>query len=121
MAKSIGAFESVFDGFMTSDSFFSDQVKTITFTISTGGSVNPATGETTGSTPEEYSTDGFRRIVKEKEFSDIKAGDMAFTCKQADLGRKPQLGDKPVIDGVTYTVIEVNDLGQVAWGIQIRG
>lgn len=122
MDKSIETFEAVFDGFLNpATSFFSDQKKTITFAIESGGTVDPITGNATGAIQTNYIAEGFRAGVQEKEFNDVKAGDLKFTCKQSDLGYKPQINDKPSIDGVVYTVIEVKDLGQVSWATQLRG
>lgn len=121
MAKSIETFEAVFDGFLNPDtSFFSDQVKVITFSIETGGTPNPITGETSDSTTTFYSAEGFRRDVADKEFKQVDVGDMVFTCKQSDLNYKPTVNDKCVIDSITYTVIETKDLGQVSYALQIR-
>jgi hypothetical protein len=121
VAKSISTFESVFDGFKADTSFFSDQVKTITIQIKTAGTYNPITGETSGGTDTFYTAEGFRRDVKDKEFKDVQVGDMVFTCKQSDLGYKPKVNDKATIDTTVYTVVEVSDLGQVSYGIQLRG
>lgn len=122
MAKSIATFEAVFDGFLdVNTSFFSDQKKTITYSIESGGTVDPVTGAPSGATTTFYAAEGFRSGVQEKEFNDVKAGDLKFTCKQTDLNYTPQINDKPSVDGVVYTVIEVKDLGQVSWAVQLRG
>lgn len=121
MSKSIPAFESVFDGFKSPSSFFSDQVKVIEFTIVSGGTVDPITGAPTGETSTFYSAEGFSRNVKKEEFREVLAGDLVFTCKQSDLNYSPSINDKCEIDGVTYTVVEVMDLGQVSYAIQLRG
>ena len=123
MAQSIPTFNDVFDLFLNPDpsNFFGDQPKTITFTIVTAGTIDPVTGDRTGGSTDIYSAEGFRRAVKKEEFSGIVAGDLVFTCKQSDLVYTPKINDKATIDGVEYTVIDLEDKGQVAWGLQIRG
>lgn len=121
MAKSIGTFEKVFDGFLADSSFFSDQDAEISFTIVTAGTFDPVSGTRTGGSSTEHKANGFRRGVKEKEFTNIIAGDLTFTCKQADLGYRPRINDKATLLGTEYTVIDVNDLGFVAWAVQLRG
>lgn len=120
MAKSIPTFESVFDGFKSPSSFFSDQVKTISFDIVSGGTLDPVTGAPTGSTTTNYTADGFTRDVEDKEFRETLVGDKVFTCKQADLGYKPRVNDKCDISGAEHTVIEVKDGGSVVWIVQVR-
>lgn len=99
-------FDGLFDSFLESD-FFGPSKHTIVFTILTAGTFNPATGQSTGSTSDIYSADGFFRAPLEKEFREIKASDNVFTCKQDDLGYTPQYNDKCTSGGVTYTVVEV--------------
>lgn len=120
MTTSIQAFNNVFNGFRAQDSFFRDQVKTITFTIESAGTIDPVTGSRTGQTTTTYSAEGFRRDIRKDEFNDIEANDLVFTCQQSELGREPIIGDKPVIDGDVYRVINYRDLGQVAWAMQLR-
>ena len=120
MAKSIEAFQSVFDGFKSADSFFSDQVKTIRFGIVSGGTLNPSTGVVTGATTTSYTAEGFTRAVADKEFREVLAGDKVFTCKQVDLNYTPKINDKCTIEGTEHTVVEVMDGGSVVWKIQVR-
>lgn len=121
MATSIQAFNEVFNGFRAQDSFFRDQVKTITFTIESAASYDPVTLQPVTPTTQAFSAEGFRFDVTDKEFTDVIAGDLGFNCQQSELGRKPLINDHCVIDGVTYVVIEVIDRGQVVWGLQLRG
>lgn len=120
MAKSIPTFEGVFDGFKSPDSFFSDQVKTISFTITSGGTPDPITGTTLGGTATVYTADGFTRDVKDREFREVEVGDLVFACKQSDLGYSPAVNDKATINSTEYTVVEVSDRGSVVYAMQLR-
>lgn len=120
MAKSIPTFESVLDNFKSSDSFFSDQVKTISFTSTTAGTYDRVTGVTTGGTDTVYTADGVQRDVKDREFRSVEVGDKVFTCKQSDLAYTPKVDDVATIDGIESNVVEVEDAGQVVYKILLR-
>lgn len=99
-------FNALFDDFLN-DEFFGPTQYQIVFTISTAGSYNPATGQSTGGVTDIYNAAGFFRSPKEKEFSEMLATDEVFTCKQDDLVYTPEYNDKCTSDGNTYTVVQV--------------
>lgn len=120
MAKSIPAFRDAFAGFKADESFFSDQVKTISFTIKSGGTPDLVNGGITGGTTDIYTAEGFTRDVKDKEFRAVEVGDLVFTCDQVELGYTPVVNDVAVINSVSYNVVEVNDKGSVVYVMQLR-
>lgn len=120
MTTSIQTFNEVFNGFRAQDSFFRDQVETITFTVESAGTIDPVTGSRTGQTTTTHSAEGFRRDVRKDEFNDIEANDLVFTCQQSELGREPIIGDKPSIGSDVYRVINYRDNGKVTWSMQLR-
>lgn len=121
-------FEAMFkDSFLDSD-FFGPTAKTISFTITSGGTVDPVTGQVTGGSASFYSAKGYARDTEEKEFKEVLGGDMTFTCRQIDLGYTPEFDDVASLtlgEGTTfngdYKVVEVKaDGADVTYRIQLR-
>jgi hypothetical protein len=120
-------FEAMFDGFLA-DPFFGPVAKTITFTVVSGGTIDPVTGVVTDGGSTVYTADGFSRSPREKEFRDILGGDMVFTVKQIDLAYTPVFDDDAVLTGGegttfngTYRVVElISDGADVTYRIQLR-
>ena len=125
MADAKTEFEALFDQFLASD-FFGPAAKLVTFTIESGGTVDPITGDVTGGSSTVYSANGFIRNIRDNEFKDVQGGDMVFAVKQVDLGYTPVDQDTVVISGGstfdgTYQVIELKaDGADVAYHMQLR-
>lgn len=125
MADAKTEFNALFDDFLGSE-FFGTAAKTCTLTITSGGTIDPITGDVTGGSDTVYTADGFMRDIRDKEFRDVQGGDMVFTVKQDDLAYTPVDQDEVVISGGstfdgTYHVVELKaDGADVAYRIQLR-
>lgn len=95
-AKSV--FNALFDTLKASE-FFGTAVKTITISITSGGTVDPITGDITGGATTVYTADGWFRDPKDKEFGTAVGGDIVFTVKQDDLAYTPIFDDAVTISG----------------------
>jgi len=98
MAAAKPTFNDMFDSFLSSE-FFGPAAKTATLTITSGGTYDPITGETTGGSNTVYSANGFIRDPRENEFFVAQGGDMVFTVKQDDLAYTPEFNDTIVVSG----------------------
>lgn len=95
-AKTI--FNQLFDDFKASE-FFGTAVKSISISITSGGTIDPITGNITGGGTTVYTADGWFRDPNHQEFAAAVGGDVVFTVKQDDLGYKPVFDDEVVISG----------------------
>ena len=91
-------FNDLFDDFLA-DPDFGPIARTATITITSGGTVDPITGDVTAGTTTPYTADGFLRSPREKEFREVVGGDIVFTVKQVDLAYTPVFGDAVVVSG----------------------
>lgn len=99
-----------------------DMQVTATFTVKSGGTFNPATGKAGGQTTaihivKAYST-GYRQ--KDIDGSLIKTTDRKLIIEKAECPFTPKTVDKVSVDGVGYTIVDVKEVAQVCFALQIR-
>lgn len=104
-----------------------DLGKELTFTESTGGTYNPATGEVTGETNTDYAVKCSPPDQYEARFVNndtIKVGDVRTFLPSQNLSFTPVRGMKVVFDSLSWKVLELRPIYSgdsiVVYELQLR-
>lgn len=86
----------------------------VTLAYTSGATVDPVTGDTTGGTPVTVAAYGYpgRYMANEVDGSIIKSGDIRLTLEK--ISTRPQQGWDATVDGKTYRIMDVRPVRKSA-------